>query len=102
MCGPSHRSARWTALPDFAVMELPLALRRRLRRFAAGAVAAFVHELVELGAILGKAQALQELLEFALFIFEPAQGFGAVIVEGAIATGSRAKPIAAALELRHL
>src|SRR5437870_5485713 len=58
---------------------------RGLRTLAWRAVAAFGHELIELRTVLGEPQPLQELLEFTLLVFEPAQGFGAVFIEGAIA-----------------
>jgi hypothetical protein len=51
-----------------------------------GAIAPFGHELVELRAVLGKAQPPQELLELALLFFEPAQRIGAVFIESAIAS----------------
>src|SRR6516162_1858770 len=43
-----------------------------LRPLARRTVAALGHELIEFRPILGKAKPLQELLEFALLIFEPA------------------------------
>src|SRR6185312_1669219 len=60
----------------------PSALRRGRRRVR---TAALGQELIELGLVLGKAQAVEEAAELALFLFEPAQGIGAVLVEGAIA-----------------
>ncbi len=66
-------------------------------------VAALGQELVELGAILGEAQPLEEFLELALLLFEPPQRLGPVFIESAIAAGRRAAPpplaIAAALRL---
>ena len=62
-----------------------LRLGLRLRSVASRAVATLGHELVELGAVFGKAQALQELLELALLVLEPAQCIGAIFVKGAIA-----------------
>ena len=56
----------------------------RLRAFRRPA-AALGHELIELGLVLGMPQAVEECLEFALFFFEPAQCFVAVLVKGAIA-----------------
>ena len=44
-------------------------------------VAALGHELIELHPVLGKAQPLQEFLEFALLIFETAERFDPIIVE---------------------
>src|SRR6202011_5740338 len=61
------------------------ASRLRLRLGALRARAAIGHELVELGAVLGEAQALEELDELALLLLEPAQGLYAICVEGAIA-----------------
>ncbi len=63
--------------------------RRRCRRIARALLG---HELVELSLVLGRAQALQELLELALLVLEPAQGLLAVIVEGAIAARPRRLP----------
>jgi len=60
-----------------------LALRRRLIRCRAGA--AFVHELVELRLVTGKAQALEEGREFLLLLLQPPQRLGAVFVEGVVA-----------------
>src|SRR5712691_5666787 len=48
-------------------------------------MAAFAHELVEFRLVLGVAQLVEELHEFALFFFETAQRLGAVLVKGAIA-----------------
>src|ERR1700691_326451 len=101
MGGPSHRLARWTA-HETSASKGSLALRRRLRPVAGRTGAALVHKLIELGAGFGKAQPAKRILEFALFVFEPAQRLGAVIIEGPIAAGSHAPKIAAALELRHL
>src|SRR5713226_504062 len=49
------------------------------------ALAALGHELVELGPVLGKAQALEKRDEVALLLFEPPQGFLAIFVERAVA-----------------
>src|SRR5579871_5209482 len=58
----------------------------RLRRHRAfGATATLVHELVEFGFVLGMPQPVEKGHEFALFLFEPTQGFGAILVESAIA-----------------
>src|SRR4029077_929123 len=65
--------------------------------FRSRAGAAIGHELVELGAVLGEAQALEEFDELALLLFEPAQGLYAVFVEGAVAAG-RAVPAAGTFE----
>jgi len=43
------------------------------------------HELVELFLVLGVAQAVEEVPEFGLFLFEAPQGFRAVFVERAVA-----------------
>jgi hypothetical protein len=50
-------------------------LRLRLRLRSIWPVAPLGHELVKLGAVLGKAQPLQELLEFALLFLEPAHAW---------------------------
>ena len=49
------------------------------------AVFAIGHELIELGAVLGVTQLVEKVAELALFIFEPLQGFSAVVVEGVVA-----------------
>src|ERR1700730_37003 len=57
------------------------ALRLGFRAGRAGAAAAAIsHELIELGLVLGVAQALQEFPELALLLFEPAQRLGAIFV----------------------
>src|SRR5215467_13332256 len=63
---------------------------RRWRR--RGARAPLRHELIELGLVLGHAQAAEELVEFALLLLEPPQGFRAVLVEGAVAARARRLP----------
>src|ERR1700722_16452365 len=70
--------------------------RGRLRVRVARTIPAVGHELVELVAILGKAQALQEFLEFALLVFGAAQRFPAIIVESRVAARGGSPPIAAA------
>jgi len=62
-----------------------LRLGLRLRSVVTGAIAPLSHELVELGPVLGKAQALQKLLKLALFFLKPAQRIDAIFVESAIA-----------------
>ena len=58
------------------------ALRLGFRAGRTGAAAAAIgHELIELGLVLGVAQALQEFPELALLLFEPAQRLGAIFVE---------------------
>src|SRR5687767_9848259 len=56
-------------------------------------VAAVGHELVELGLVLGLAQAVEEIAELLLLFLEALQRLGAVFVEGGIA--ARAAPRAA-------
>src|SRR5690348_11072344 len=56
---------------------------RRSRR----ALAQFGHELVELGLVLGEAQAVEEGAELLLLFLQPAQRLGAVFVERAVAAG---------------
>jgi hypothetical protein len=46
---------------------------------------ALVHELVELDAIPGNAETLQEFLELTLLVFEPPQRLRAIVVESTIA-----------------
>src|SRR4051794_41918940 len=57
------------------------ALRRVVRRGRAGAVLG--HEGVELFLVPGVAQAVEEIAEFDLLLFQPAQRVGAIFVEGA-------------------
>src|SRR5260370_18959044 len=61
-----------------------------LWRLALGTAAAFGHELVEFGLVRGMRQTVEELLEFALFLPEAAQGLRAVLVKGTVA--ARARP----------
>src|SRR5438270_4430058 len=58
-------------------------IARRRRRCRP--IAPFVHELVELGLVLGVTQAIQEALELGLLFLEPLQRLLAVFVKGAIA-----------------
>src|SRR3954454_20889125 len=58
---------------------------RRGRRFRGVRTAAVGHGMVELGLVLGEAQALEELEELLLLLFEPAQGLGTIFVERAVA-----------------
>jgi hypothetical protein len=46
-------------------------------------VAAFCHQLVELGPVPCVLQPIKEIAELALFLFEPAQRLSAVLVKGA-------------------
>src|SRR5579885_1324531 len=71
-------------------------VRRRLRRM----IAPLGHELVELGLVLGHAQAIEEVAELALLVLEPAQGLGAIFVEGPIAARGIMRPRRAAAHLR--
>jgi hypothetical protein len=85
---PRHQGVFIPVVPLFSVVRpgrRELRLRLRLRCAVMGAIAPFGHELVELGAVLGKAQPPQELLELALLFFEPAQRIGAIFIESAIA-----------------
>ena len=52
---------------------------------------AALHELVEFGLVLGFAQLLQEVQEFAVLILKPLQRFLAIGVKGGVAVGA-AKP----------
>ena len=53
------------------------------------AIAALVHELVELGAVLGGAQPVEEVAELALLLVELAQRLLAIFVEGDVAAALR-------------
>src|SRR3954453_6332337 len=61
------------------------------------ALAVLRHELVELFLVLGVTQAIKELLEFGLLLFETPQGFHAVLVKGAVAARGRTERETAAL-----
>src|SRR5262245_7897309 len=64
-----------------------LALGRRIeRRGRAGAAAALRHELIELSLVLRHPQAREKILELALLLFEPAQGFLTIFVERPVPT----------------
>src|SRR3954471_13811257 len=52
------------------------------------------HELVERGLVLGEAQPIKEVAEFALLLFEPPQRFGAVLVKSVIAARAGTTPAA--------
>src|ERR1043166_3444167 len=65
---------------------------RSFRRLRRGAVAPLGHELVELGLVLGEAQPVEEVAEFALLVLEPTQRLGAVLVEGMVAARRRPLP----------
>src|SRR5205085_10546873 len=71
-------------------------LALRLARVRRGPVAPIGHELVELGLVLGKAQTIKELAEFALFFLKSAQRVRTVLIEGAIAARGCVIPGAAA------
>ena len=67
------------------------------RRLGGGrAVAPLVHELVELGAVLGGAQPVEEVAELALLLVELAQRLLAIFVEGDVAAALAAPAMAAA------
>src|SRR5580693_3909793 len=68
--------------------------RRRLR--GRRPIAALVHELVELGTVLGGAQPIEEVAELALLLVELAQGLLAVLVDGDVATALMAPAMTAA------
>src|SRR5262249_32638437 len=59
------------------------------------AVAPLVHELVELGAVLGGAQLVEEFAELALLLVEPAQRLLAILVECHVAAAAVAPTTAA-------
>src|ERR1700728_3198421 len=71
-----------------------LGLRLRLCRWSllGTTIAPVGHELIELRTVLGKAQALQKLLEIPLLILQPPQGLAAVIVKRAVSAGRRGTP----------
>jgi hypothetical protein len=54
---------------------------------ALGATTALGHELIEFCLVFGVPQPVEELLEFALFLLEPAESLSAVFVKGAVAAG---------------
>src|SRR6185312_15722700 len=59
------------------------------------AIAAFVHELVELRLVARLAQPLQVVLELLLLLLQAAERFGAVVVERLVAARLGPKPSAA-------
>src|SRR5476649_1166692 len=67
------------AEPCYAWLRLGLAVRGRSRT---GLV--LCHELVELFLVLGVAQAIEEIAEFGLFLFQALERFDAVFVERTI------------------
>src|SRR5690606_41081084 len=76
-------------------------VRGRRRRVVLLRRAALGHELVELGLVLGEAQPLQELLELALLVLEPAQRLGAVFVERRVAARRRLPEAVTARAFAH-
>src|SRR4051794_36995735 len=68
---------------SLAMTSVASTLRLIVRRRRTGAVLG--HEGVELFLVLGVAKAIEEVAEFDLLFFEPAQRVGAVFVEGAVA-----------------
>ena len=88
----TNRAAEQNGAEAFARRRFPVGSKRsvlrrrcRRRRRLVGAVAAFVHELVELGLVLGVAQPVEERAKFLLLFFEPAQRRGAIFVERVVA-----------------
>src|SRR5664279_3507592 len=71
-----------------------------LRRRGLGPVAAFGHERIELGLVLGEAQAIEKFAELALLFLETLERVAAVFVEGVITAGGRGTPRRAAAHLR--
>jgi hypothetical protein len=68
----------------------------RLRSVRARRAAAFVQELIQFGAILRRAEPLQEFLEVSFFIFEATQRFRTVLIERTIVAGRLPPPISRA------
>src|SRR5512132_384375 len=68
-------------------IRLALALRLVVRR--GRTLLVLRHELVELFLVLGVTQAVEEIPELDLLFLETLQGFGAVLVEGAVAARGR-------------
>src|ERR1700730_8749037 len=91
MPGRSNKRPGMVGFKDWEV----LGLRRGL-----GTIAPFRHELIELGLVLGHAQALQEIAEFALLVLQTPQRLGTVLVESAVA--ARGPGPAAMTEVLHL
>src|SRR5260370_8187668 len=77
-----HQARYWPLGGQAGTPALALRRRRRLGRLGPAVLG---QELVELGLVLGEAQAVEEAQEIALLLLEPAQGVGAVLVEGAVA-----------------
>src|SRR5882724_8089367 len=63
------------------------------------------HELVELDLVLGVPQAIEECFELALLLFEPTEGFVAVLVKGTVAArtlvAASAPPLGGCLHAPH-
>src|SRR6185437_1898873 len=75
------------------MLQYPLV---RLRPGGLRPIAALGHKLIELGFVLGEAQTIEELAEFALLFLKPPQRVGAIFVEGAVAARGRVTPRIAA------
>src|SRR5690348_1186353 len=63
------------------ISALGMVVGRRGRRTGA----MLRHERIELFLVLGVTQAIEEILELDLLLFEPSQRIGAILVKGAIA-----------------
>src|SRR5664280_155761 len=74
--------------------------RSVLRRRGFRPVAALGHELVELGLVLGEAQAIEKFAELTLLFLKTLQRIAAVFVEGVVAAGGRGTPRRGASHLR--
>src|SRR5882762_6119682 len=85
--------SHWTHLLSHWTLALRLLVGRRR------ALLVLRHERVELFLVLGVAQAIEEILELDLLFLEALQGFGAVLVEGAVAARWRTERKTAALHV---
>src|SRR5713101_7511198 len=92
------QQARYWPLGGRRIIKKQTLRRRRLGRLGPAVLG---QELVELGLVLGEAQAVEEAQEIPLLLLEPAQGVGAVLVEGAVAA-RRFAPFAAEPPSRRL
>src|SRR6185437_11845087 len=67
---------------------------RRRRILRCRPVATLGHEGVELGFVLGKAQPVEKIAEFALLVLQTLQGFAAIFVKRTISARRPSRPAA--------
>ena len=89
---PGHATLRKPSIASESMAGLCLRGGLLIRRRGRRARPAFGHELVELGLVLGEAQALEEGAELLLLFLQAAEGLGLVFIEGAVA-GRRGRAV---------